>query len=478
MRIVFLMVAIVLSSIRTYCQNTLQEKLFLPVELEQDINYLFTKLEEIHPNLYAHTSKTDIDKLIQKTKAEINNPMTRKEFSLKLIPIVTSFNDAHTSLSLPIEERTDYLKNGGRIFPFEVKISDNRLFVKINYLSNSEIEINSEILAINGDPCSKILAEMRKYVSAELELYRDIRIESDFRRLLWFIYGIGNNITLSISQNGLTNEKKIEGISLKDFENKIAIQNASATSRSFSFYQLDGNIGVIDFRQMVLKKEFKNFLDSVFTVVKYNNINNLIIDIRRNGGGNSQLGEMLFNYITDNPYKMAEQMDIKVSRETKKYFRKQFLKWYLAPIIYPFALFYPQARPYLYGKNGKTKTIIQNKMQKPKKEKLKFQGKTFLLTSNYTFSSANMLAATFKCYQMGTIIGEGTGGLLTSYGDVIRFQLPNTNLYANSSHKKFVLPCSDNIAHGVEPDFEIKPTIEEIMNGRDAAIEYVKSIIK
>lgn len=113
------------------------------------------------------------------------------------------------------------------------------------------------------------------------------------------------------------------------------------------------------------------------------------------------------------------------------------------------------------------------KLTHPKKKKIKFNGETYLLTCNYTFSSANMLAIAFRCYEMGTVVGEETGGCLTAFGDVISFNLPNTQLRVNCSHKKFIHPCNDGKLHGVYPDIEIKPSFDDIQNDRDAVIEYL-----
>ena len=116
-------------------------------------------------------------------------------------------------------------------------------------------------------------------------------------------------------------------------------------------------------------------------------------------------------------------------------------------------------------------------MTKPKNTKNKFEGKSFLLTSHVTFSSATMLTAAFKCYNMGIIIGEETGGLLESFGDVISIQLPNTKILAGCSHKKFVLSCSTGDIQGVKPDYEIKLNIDNRKNESDPAIEKVKELI-
>jgi C-terminal processing protease CtpA/Prc len=203
-------------------------------------------------------------------------------------------------------------------------------------------------------------------------------------------------------------------------------------------------------------------------------VRTLAVDIRNNGGGSSQLGDALLDYIADTPYKQIDRMEVKASKEMKKYFRQRYLRWYFYPLV-PFSVFSRQARHYLFGRPGTIQVITDRKPQKPGTPPFKFDGETFVLISNYTFSSANMLANAIACYDLGTVVGEETGGVLRAFGDVIPIQLPNTGLRAGCSFKSFLHPCDDGRAHGVVPDIPITPAAEDILHGRDRALEYLKS---
>jgi len=187
--------------------------------------------------------------------------------------------------------------------------------------------------------------------------------------------------------------------------------------------------------------KFELFLDSTFSVINDKNIQHLIIDIRQNGGGSSLLANTLFDYITSNPYKMLLQMDLKLSKKIKQQYRQNFLnqtKWYKRPFYYIMSPFRDHLRVMFFSKPGTITTYKQTDKTEPEDIELKFSGDTYLLTSHFTFSSANILTAAFKEYEMGVIIGEETGGVLKAFGDLIHLQLPNTNLSAYCSHKTFV----------------------------------------
>jgi C-terminal processing protease CtpA/Prc len=461
-----------------YCfgQTEIESKEFNPEVLKQDVDYLFLKLESIHPSLYHYISKSKVDSARLFLERQLNQPMSRLEFAQKVIPVVSILKDGHTSLTFPQEERTTYLKNGGKVFPFDVLIRDNKLFVTNNYSNDSTIQKFTEILSINGIPTHELLNQLRPYISAELEFYRDIRVQNAFRRLLWYNFQFNDDYSLQLTLNGTSFNKTVSSVNEKEFMEAAKRNGASLTVKPYTYYTINQSIGVIDFRSMTNPEAFNRFVDSTFTVIQNEKTEYLVIDIRNNGGGNSALGDALFNYITDKPYRQVDRMEVKTSKEVKQNLRKRYLKWYMYP-AYPFFVFSKQARMYLFKKNG-TISVVENKiLQKPKNPPNKFKGKTYLLTSHYTFSSANMLASAYKCFQMGTIVGEETGGVLTAFGDLIGITLPNTQLQAWCSHKKFIHPCSDGTSHGVKPDVEIIATQQDVQTGRDAAMEYVKQVI-
>ncbi|QOI96932.1 MAG: hypothetical protein HRU69_05240 [Flammeovirgaceae bacterium] len=458
-------------------QVDITQKLYSPDELKTDLRFLVSTLENIHPNLYAATSKEKFYQDVEALELGLTEPITRLEFARKLIPLTTALGDGHTSVYFPQEERSEFLKQGGKVFPFDVLIRNNRLYITTNYSSDSTLTGVVEVISINGLRTPELLNQLRPYVSAELDFYRDIRIQRSFRSLLWYVLGYADSYDLELVINDLPVRKYVEGITSAQFQAAALHRLVNQNAKPYSLTITPERFAIIDFRSMTDKKRFARFLDSAFQVIRNETIQHLAIDIRNNGGGNSQLGDLLFNYITDKPYRQVDRMEVKASKEMKHYFRQRYVKWYMYPLM-PVAVFNKQARLYAFGKPGKIQVVEMKKLIKPKNESLKFKGQTYLLVSHYTFSSANMLADAFKCYNMGTVIGEETGGVLIAFGDVIPIQLPNTGLAAGCSYKKFIHPCSDDTLRGVKPDVEIVSEPADKVSGRDPVMEYLKEVIK
>ena len=117
--------------------------------------------------------------------------------------------------------------------------------------------------------------------------------------------------------------------------------------------------------------------------------------------------------------------------------------------------------------------------REPEEKGFRFDGRLFLLTGPDTFSSAASFAAAVKDYEIGTIIGEETGGLRQCFGDQVRFRLPNSGISFGVSYKRFYapIPKPDDDIRGVVPDID-EDMLSEFSNLEDPllafALDYVQ----
>lgn len=452
------------------------DKLYSPKELKEDLGYLFQTMENVHPNLYAYVSKEKIGTELQIIKRQLNDSLTIKEFYNIIDPIIVKQRDGHTWTALPnINEYEDTTRS--HLFPLSVNIKDLHIFVSNNYSTDSSIVQKTEILSINGISAEEIVNTILESISGYRQESVNYRAGRSFKYYYWEKYGLSENyrIKLRLPDSTKINQKIISGISWSEYRNR-SNSKKNTVNNKYTFYKIeDGSIGGIIFRSMSEQKDFKEFLKQTFGQIKKENIQHLIINIRKNGGGDSRLGDNLINYITDKPTTMAERMDVKTSRFARKHLRDRPGNWYKYPSL-PLSIFHPGSRAFYFKPNSIF--TIEGEVEPQKRNPLRFTGETYLLTSLNTFSSASMLASTFKCFELGTIVGEETGGLTVSYGEFIRFYLPNTGIRCGVSHKRFVQACGKEDGHGVIPDYEVKQTPEDREKGIDTVMEFTKQLIK
>ena len=111
---------------------------------------------------------------------------------------------------------------------------------------------------------------------------------------------------------------------------------------------------------------------------------------------------------------------------------------------------------------------------RPKKKR--FRGDLYVVINGGTISAAATLASNLKGINRGTFVGEETGGSAngTVAGKMALIKLPESNLWFTfglahiQAHYHSGLP-----GRGVMPDVEIKPTLQDRINGVDPEIRWV-----
>lgn len=432
-------------------------KEYSPEELLEDLDYLFTTLEEIHPDLFAFTSREKVYAEKAKVKESLTEPIDRQEFYRRTAPIVTMLGDGHTGLYFPFEEWTYYRDRGGKVFPLNIAIDQERITVEESYLTEEvEIPSGAEVLALNGIDSGTIRDSLLQYVSGERIRFRESRIRSGFARYLWGIYDFGDDFEVEIlcPESGETAVYSLKGITADSLK-----PISSDHEQPYTFEILSGTTtGYMDFRSFRDLDRFQKFLKETFALISENGVKDLIIDVRRNLGGNSALGDVLLEYLSSEPFTQYKEIAIRISPQIINYYQS----WKII-------------QEQSVGSTYRVK-IDENI---PGENELRFDGNVYLLISSDTYSSASGFSSAVKYYGIGTLIGEETGGLVKSFGDVYTFRLPNSRLSAGVSHKLFIKPVADeNLKGGITPHHEVSQSAEDTAAGRDTVLEYTLKLIE
>ncbi len=442
--------------------------------LRADLNFMLKTFEEMHPDLYAYTSRDDILALKNQQLSSLNRELTRKEFYPIVARMAAAFGDGHTGVGMLKEEIRLFNREGGKWFPFTVFTIDHQgVQVKTSLREACPVGTGDWILSINGHPVDSLRALFAQQVSAETAHLRAFRIRSAFRYHLW-INGIEAPYRLQWRRAD-SNEVRtttVEGITEEEIRQFYRQKNTASTDSDYSFRWLEGNVGYLDFRRMRRPGAFEPFLQETFTDIQQNSANGLIIDLRNNGGGSTSLGVMLLSYITDKPYRMTARGEWKVTRHIKNYMKARYLPLWLCwvPIQYLFA----DGRR-IWGTPDGEILAEESSLIQPSENPLRYSGPVCVLIGPRTFSSAQKLTNAIKDYQLATLIGEETGGVPNAFGEIYQFSLPNTRLHAFVSTKRFVRANGDTTwTRGILPDIEVKQNLEDVKKGVDTVLEFAR----
>lgn len=244
---------------------------------------------------------SDIDKLLQNPTGN-----TVGDLNLQLAKIISNMNDGHTTAMYFL---------GTEQFPFIIKIIGNEFYI-INTTEKCKDLLYSKIVSIEGVKSSEILKIVSKYISAENETVR--------KNLLHYGYMLytdllkkeniikGDKVHLQILQNGKIVDKTVDtiktdnvGIYKSYYDNESYNQILYDTSelkwdaytnwgkeqftenKPFYFYKSDKNLVIKYNYSYDMNKDnvLKDMITKMQNEIQAKDIDNIILDIRYNGGG-------------------------------------------------------------------------------------------------------------------------------------------------------------------------------------------------
>ena len=466
-------------------KNYSPDKKYPKEELQEDFTLLRNVLEKKHPSLYWYTSKDSMDNYFDEGFKHIQDSMTELQFGWKILaPLTNKIRCGHTSFSMS-SGWNHFIRNKLiPSFPLHMKIWDDTMVVTANLnTKDSVLKKGTLITAINGIPNHEMLQYMFGFLAQDG--YSDnvnfIRLSLSFPYFHRNIFGLYSNYSVEyLDSTGA--EKKIiipyynpavdstgknkkmprfgeTHFHKRKFQNIRSLKTDSA-----------GNIAVMKLYSFS-KGHLQNFFRRSFKKVKKSNSQNLVIDIRNNGGGDINNFVYLTRYIRNTPFKVADTAAsiAKNFRPYSKYIKADFFDR-------PGLFFLTKKRSdnrYHFG-------YWERHFIKPKRNN-HYNGNVYVLINGLTFSASALFCNSIKGQSNVTLVGEETGGGWHGNSGIMipDIIMPNTKLRVRLPF--FRLVQFNHVLKngtGVLPDILVKPTLSDVRNNIDRKMEVVKDIIR
>lgn len=266
----------------------------------EDIDYMLNELEKNHLSFYFRTSKQAIYKLFDQIKSKGINNETEFIYAIRLL--LKLINDPHTYVSTPIDRR---------IFPFDIKIIENKAVIVAVYNEKFKKYIGSIITSINGKAINDILAELEKIIvydnSNWLRYQQEFALSEPFELSLLPIFANANNWEFTLLSPSGEKAIMVDGYSEKELNTSIANKQQNMTIKVLE----EHNAIYIVYNRCREKSEgqMQELINNLAAILMTKSIGNVIIDIRGNTGGNSEIIRPLIDFLTSHNLNIIALID-------------------------------------------------------------------------------------------------------------------------------------------------------------------------
>jgi C-terminal processing protease CtpA/Prc len=443
-----------------------------PEQLKIDFNLARQALQEAHPGLYRYNSKTSMDSLFKATELLIDHNMSQQEFYRLLVPVIGRIGCGHTKLHPDSNWENNYFYGRDHLFPLRLHISGSRAFVLGSY-EKEIIPAGSEIVKINDQPIGEIIGKLilSSFSDGRNVTFRYIELDRFFSA--YYANMLEAPETFSIQYNdGQPRQAKIPAVTFEIIDQYYKQQESNNEKRPYFVSYPDEHTALMTISSFWMKgdKSFSSFLKSSFSDFRERKINNLIIDLRNNEGGEDARGAGLLACLMDRNFRYYDRLQ---ATTDKKY---SFSEQARLP------KFYGILRSLLSKTDSGTyvwKHSHNLKLQKPAKNH--YDGKVYVLINGASFSVTSEFAAAAHYNKRATFIGEETGGGYygNNSGTFVIVTLPNSRLNIGIPMLAYYMAVKDYPYkdRGVIPDYTVEPTVQDLLNGTDPVMKFALDLI-
>jgi len=408
-----------------------------------DAHELFATLRRVHPASWEDRyARMEPEALAAIEHDARDGNVCIEQLAWNLSYSLAQLHDGHTWLDWR-QELSEPVAAGRLFPPFRLRALNGHFYIA---QATDPAIVDQELIAINGRPVIEFLKPLLDRNAAETGIFRARRFAYDQDFWWWTSNLFGR--TESCCALKLSNGDRV--VKAIPFSQYAALRPAQQPhSNTHVEILLDGHIARFVYPAFHDSEAEHRTIDEAFKTILASPVQDLIIDIRGNGGGRSSMGDQIFSYLREGVDQGTTRA--RVSREL-------FADWSKGVELPPGAeIMVAPLMGTIVSSEDPIAKAFESMQPKPPVHSQRFTGRLWLLVDNGTFSAACMFTGAFRDYDMGKIIGYETGEPPIAYGNLLPFHLKNSNIPYVVSSIQFLppKPRPGDDEHGIIPDIAV-----------------------
>lgn len=412
-----------------------KEVLFPMDELQSDFKGFRQILENEHCCLYEYTSKQEFDRLFERQYALIDRPLYPHEFYNIVAAITAKIGCLHTAVWMP-DGFWDMQPDN--LFPLRIKLIDDKVAVSGSYRDSCQIPPGCIIHKINNRDMKNIIGEMRAnlYADAFNIHFINSQIEHRFSMIYASRFGFPTKYEISYSPPDQKTNLITELIPADlPAVRKVIFENFNYPELTLQLFS-EKNSALLNVKTFVYYDRldyFRNYVDSCFQIIQERKIENLILDLRGNDGGDPFCAVHLLSYLEPRPV---------------PYFAEPYGKYTELAKLIPLAAGH-------------------------------FNGHLYTLIDGYSASTTGHFLSLLKYHKIGKLIGTASGSTYKcNAGKNTEFILPNSRLILTFGRTTFTAAVKGmDKTKPIMPDYPIEESYQDFLEGKDVYLETAFNLI-
>ena len=448
-------------------------------QIRTDILLAQNAYEDIHPGYTRFTDKAVLDQawanIIQ--TAHEQNGMHAGEFYLAVSETLALIRCDHTKAELN-EPFKAARKTDAAYLPLSWDMVEGRAILSRDAAGG--LQAGDEIISVDGRTIGEMADALYKYIPFDgyNEHIRDTGIASSsefmggavdhFGSILWDVTPTAKLVIERV--DGTQKEVQLDRVNYPDW---LALQ-ATPPRLNFSDAVSLDRIGT---RAAILNVDtFVNYrnpidpytiYDPIFETLNAEGRDQLILDLRQNGGGSNDAANALLSYFIDSPQHLTTAELFKTNDHSA--YEHYIQTWNKQAINPPRMAFTKRADGYL-----SLRPSLSDSLDKINPSKLGFDGELIILTNRTNSSGSTNIIATLDHLRDVTLIGEKTGGNPTgaTAGTIFFLTLPESGFVLRIPVIRAEINSGDRPdGVGLVPDILAPDTVTSVRAGTDPALK-------